>query len=260
MPLKKEIKKVYFKFRRLIGLPLWDTGISTFAIAPSRISELRAEAKTDIERLFYDHQGREVGKWVHYLPIYERYFAPRRGSAVRMLEIGVSHGGSLELWRRYFGPTATIFGIDIDPACARRFDPPNQVRIGSQDNPAFLESVVREMGGLDIVLDDGSHVGRHQIASFRTLFPLLAEGGLYLIEDLHASYWAEAGGGVRRPGTAIEYVKTMIDDLHGWYHFKALGTPAKDEIGFVHFYDSMVVIEKRRRLRPGHIRVGRRTP
>jgi len=52
-----------------------------------------------------------------------------------MLEIGVSFGGSLEMWREYFGPEATIFGIDIDPECANRFARPNQVRIGSQDDP-----------------------------------------------------------------------------------------------------------------------------
>ncbi len=68
-------------------------------------------------------------------------------------------------------------------------DAPNQVRIGSQDDPAFLRSVIDEMGSPDIILDDGSHVSDHQKISFETLWPLLKVGGLYVIEDLHTAYF-----------------------------------------------------------------------
>jgi hypothetical protein len=110
------------------------------------------------------------------------------------------------------------------------------------------------MGGLDIVLDDGSHVSSHQRVSFEVLFPLLSDGGLYMIEDMHTAYMPTYEGGHRRPGTAIEMVKGMIDDMHGWYHSEALGTPARDWITGIHVYDSIAVIEKRRRRRPGHTR------
>ena len=185
--------------------------------------------------------------------IFESY----RNTPVRMLEIGVYKGGSLDMWREYFGEDATIFGIDIDAECAAYATPPNQVRIGSQDDPHFLRSVTEEIGPLDIVLDDGSHIGRHQRASFDTLFPAVKEGGLYVIEDLHTSYWPVSHeGGYRRKGTAIEHVKTMIDDMHGWYHRKAITTPAKDQIGAIHIYDSMVVLEKRTIKRPTHTIAG----
>src|SRR5205814_7924687 len=131
--------------------------------------------------------------------------------------------------------------------CAGRVDPPNEVRIGSQDDPAFLRSVAAEMGGLDIVLDDGSHVGSHQVASFRTLFPLLREGGIYAIEDLHTSYWRDWGGGYRRKGTGIEMLKTLIDDLHQWWHEKPV---AERNIGGIHVYDSIAFIEKAPARRP----------
>ncbi len=67
-----------------------------------------------IERAFYGHDGRTVHKWHHYLPLYDRYLGSYRqlGRPVRILEIGVSEGGSLELWRGYFGAGAVIFGID----------------------------------------------------------------------------------------------------------------------------------------------------
>jgi len=222
------------------------------ALTYEEASARRSVRPGPIEELFFENKGRLAAKWTHYLPIYDRVFAPYRGQRVKMLEIGVSRGGSLELWRNYFGPEATIFGIDIEPACAERFDPPNQVRIGSQDDPAFLRSVVGEMGGLDIVLDDGSHIAPHQDASFRVLFPLLKAGGLYIIEDIHTSYWPSHDGGYRRRGTAVERVKTLIDDMHGWHHERRQVLAEREHIGSILVYDSMVVIEKVDRKRPGH--------
>ena len=210
-----------------------------------------------IEEIFYSHKGRPANKWTHYLPFYDRAFGPYRGIPIRMLEIGVMLGGSLELWRKFFGPDAVLFGIDIDPACAGRVDAPNQVRIGSQDDPAFLRSVVAEMGGLEIVLDDGSHVANHQRASFRTLWPLLSPGGLYVIEDMHTSYWPKWEGGLRRPGAAIEVLKELIDDMHAWYHSEDERWAARDEIGSILVADSIVAIKKcERRPPPGHVWVG----
>ena len=126
---------------------------------------------SDIAELFWSNSGTIVHKWHHYLPIYDRYFSRFRGTPVRMLEIGVSKGGSLKLWRDYFGVKATIFGIDIDPACAVYDGQHASVRIGSQDDSGFLRSVIAEMGGVDLILDDGSHMGRHIRASLDVLFP-----------------------------------------------------------------------------------------
>lgn len=226
--------------------------VADFAVDPAEAKSGLANATTDLERLFYGNTGRLVHKWRHYLPIYERHLGGYRGKPFRMLEIGVFQGGSLELWRRYFGPEATLYGVDINPDCAGFVDAPNQVRIGSQADPDFLRSVIGEMGGLDIVLDDGSHVASHQRASFDALFPLLAEGGLYMIEDTHTAYWPTWEGGHRRPGTAIEFAKELIDEMHGWYH----GKQARQDIGAISFHDSIIVIEKARQERPGHIQVG----
>jgi hypothetical protein len=210
-----------------------------------------------IEAIFYGNQGRLASKWLHYLPIYEQLFSPRRGAAVRLLEIGVQYGGSLELWRQYFGPDAVIYGVDIEPACASRCDPPNQVRIGSQADAAFLTSVVDEMGGLDLVLDDGSHVASHQRATFETLWPLLAVGGVYVIEDLHTSYMEPWEGGFRHPGTAVEMVKGLIDDMHGWFTGRPPEWAPRDEIGPILIADSIVGIQKVSRKRPGYVYTGR---
>lgn len=243
--------------RAMKGLPLRSKGLAQFAISPDDAKAAIGGQPSDLERLFLETRSPSVIKWLHYLPLYERYFGPFRGRPVRMLEIGILNGGSIGLWRKYFGPDATIFGIDINPECAERVHAPNQARIGSQADPEFLRRTVAEMGGVDIILDDGSHVASHQRASFQALFPLLAEGGLYVIEDLHTAYWPDMfEGGYRRPGTAIEEAKKLIDDLHHWYHPNGFATVAQDMVTGVHFHDSVLFIEKGRQARPAIAQMG----
>ena len=243
MPVQDLIMSMKSRLHRLLGLaPLYPSfDEMQFSIdQASAMSE-----KGTLTDAFFAQKGRRIHKWLHYLSIYERYLHVYRGTDVKILEIGVNKGGSLDLWRSYFGPSATIVGIDIDPECANNVTPPNLVRIGSQDDPAFLTSVIDEMGPPDIILDDGSHIGRHQRASFDTLFPLLKDNGLYIIEDMHTAYWhGMYEGGYRRRGTAIEHLKEMIDDLHGWYHNQATISSARDRIDAIHIHDSVAVIEK----------------
>jgi hypothetical protein len=115
------------------------------------------------------------------------------------------------------------------------------------------------MGPPDIILDDGSLIAAHQTASFRTLFPLLKDGGLYIIEDLHTSYWDGCfEGGYKRKGTAIELAKQLVDDMHHWYHGEAIALST--DVEAVHNHDSIVVIEKRSAKQPMHLHVGRDAP
>jgi len=202
-----------------------------------------------IERSYFAHDGSVICKWHHYLPLYDRYFAPYRDNPqVRLLEIGVFQGGSLDLWRRFFGPSAIIFGVDIDPRC-KAFDNVhgNRVRIGSQIDPVFLEGVVLEMGGLDIVLDDGSHRADHMTRTFDVLFPLLSPGGLYIVEDVHTNYWTKFRGGYRKRSTFIERTKMLIDDMHHCWHREGQKIEvARDLVSGLHVHDSLIIIEKNR--------------
>lgn len=242
---------LFYKVQRvqhLLGLPVWHPTRS-FESEPTE--PLKERIRSDLGELFLAHQGRSVTKWAHYLDLYDHYFARFRNRPVNMLEIGVAQGGSIELWREYFGPDAKLFGIDINPDCRNCVDSPNQVRIGSQADTAFLRAVVAEMGAPDIVLDDGSHIGRHQIASFRTLWPLLRNGGLYVIEDVHTSYWRPLWhGGYGKRDTAIGMVKQLLDDMHGWFHQRGKTFANRSEIRAIHAYDSIVFIEKKDVPRP----------
>lgn len=136
--------------------------------------------KRTVRECFYAHKGRQIDKWDHYLEIYQAHFAKYVGTAVRVLEIGVDHGGSLQLWKAYFGDLADILGIDIDPQ-TKFWEPQIHVSIMDQASPS-----IELYAPFDIVIDDGSHVLSDQEASFKALWPHCR--GVYLIEDCHSGY------------------------------------------------------------------------
>jgi len=196
---------------------------------------------------FLDNKDRPIHKNVHYFVAYERHFAPFRGRPMTMLEIGTGGGGSSQMWKRYFGPLATIVTIDINPERAALGDEQVKVRIGDQSDTGFLASLIEEFGAPDIVLDDGSHIAEHVKATFRYLYPRTARNGVYLVEDLHTAYWPDFGGGLRRPGSFIELCKDLIDELNAEATGGELApTPFTGQTISMHFYNAIAVFERGR--------------
>jgi hypothetical protein len=207
-----------------------------------------APSANPLAEYFRNNPGRLIDKWHHYFEIYHRHFAAFRGRSPVVVEIGVYHGGSLEMWRHYFGRGARIVGIDLDPRC-RQFEGDSvSVMIGDQADRKFLSQVRARYPHVDIVIDDGGHTMAQQITSFEELYPHIQPHGVYLCEDLHTSYYPPYGGGYRRDGTFIQYATRLVDQLHAWYSTE----PDRfrvDEITRsthgLHFYDSVLVVEKR---------------
>lgn len=207
-----------------------------------------AAGANPLAEYFRNNPGRLIDKWHHYFEIYHRHFAAFRGRSPVVVEIGIYHGGSLEMWRHYFGRGARIVGIDLDPRC-RQFEGDSvSVMIGDQADRKFLAEVRARYPHVDIVIDDGGHTMVQQITSFEELYPHLQPHGVYLCEDLHTSYYPPYGGGYRRDGTFIQYATRLVDQLHAWYSTE----PDRfrvDEITRsthgLHFYDSVLVVEKR---------------
>jgi hypothetical protein len=189
---------------------------------------------------------RPFAKWSNYFEVYERHLARYRGTASRVLEIGVLRGGSLLMWADYFGPEARIVGIDINEECRQYATAGICVEIGSQADEAFLRGVNDRHGPFDVIIDDGGHRMGQQLTTFATLFPLMPVGGTFLCEDTHTSYWLRFGGGYRRRGTFIEFVKGLIDDLHVDHSTQRSHRPGPfaRQIGGIHCYDSVVVIDR----------------
>ena len=195
--------------------------------------------------------GNPLDKWIHYFEIYDRHLARYRGRPVRVLEIGVYRGGGLEMLRHYLGPEAYLVGIDIDEvalAAARGYE----VELGDQADPEFLRRVSAKHGPFDIVIDDGGHTMLQQIASVETLFPLLSEDGTYLVEDCHTSYWSAYADQGPDGQTFIDWVKDRIDDLNAYHHsqLQEFTSPWQTHLDGLNVYDSVVVLNKRRRTAP----------
>lgn len=201
----------------------------------------------DLERYFRDNTGRLIQKWHHYFEIYDRHLARFRGTDVHVLEFGVAQGGSAQMWKHYFGPRCRYFGVDKNPACKAVEEERVQVFIGDQEDRGFLRELAAGIPRIDVLIDDGGHRMKQQIHTFEELFPKIQPHGVYVCEDLHTSYWKNYGGGLRRRGTFIEYAKGFIDDIHAWHS----RTPRLRVNNFtrsahsLHFYDSVLVIEKR---------------
>ncbi|MGA2552808.1 MAG: class I SAM-dependent methyltransferase [Burkholderiaceae bacterium] len=203
-------------------------------------------------------------KWSHYFGIYERVLGTKRALPMRILEIGVYKGSSLNLWRSYFSHRDTVIvGVDIEPGCMQ-FNAPERgisVRIGSQTDGAFLGEVNREFGPFDLIIDDGSHHSAHIIASFNILFAeALKESGIYFVEDLHANYWPNWRDSEK---SFLDLCKELIELMHAhyvevipdqvfvrsnpnqWPFVKVAAiTPMLEEI---RIFDSIVAITKTRR-------------
>ena len=199
---------------------------------------------------FVRNGGRVIHKWVHYFEAYHRVMNPFRAKKqVFFLEIGIQNGGCAAMWREYFGPESLKYvGVDIDPRCAELGKEGYEIVIGDQGDPAFWKAFRETHSRFDIILDDGGHTMDQQRVTFLELFPILSDGGIFVIEDTHTSYIPGFGGGIKRPGSFIEFVKNLIDEMHGWY-FQGDDELARNNtcrlIHSITFFDSIVVIEKR---------------
>ncbi|MFO1525268.1 MAG: hypothetical protein U1F16_04755 [Turneriella sp.] len=205
-----------------------------------------------LEQYFNNNTGRLIHKYQHYFDIYERHFQKYRNKKVVILEIGIFQGGSLQMWKKYFGNKAVIYGIDINPKC-KAFEEKNiNIFIGSQSDRKFLRYVKRQIPKVDILIDDGGHFMKQQIITFEEMYDHVNEDGIYLAEDLHTSYWLRYGGGNRRMGTFIEYSKKLIDSLNA-YHSEQRSLKVSEftkSTYALHYYDSMLVVEKTPRKPP----------
>jgi hypothetical protein len=205
-----------------------------------------------LQSFFENNNGNLIDKWMHYFEVYDRHFQKYVGKEVNILEIGVFQGGSLQMWRDYFGPKAMIYGIDINPEC-KKFESDNiKIFIGSQEDRTFLAKVKAEIPKLDILIDDGGHTMNQQIVSFEELFDQISDDGVYLCEDLHTSYWPIYGGGYLNKKSFIEYSKQFIDQINAWHSIteKFQISPFTRTVHSLHYYDSILVIEKRKMSQP----------
>ena len=213
----------------------------------------------DLEKYFTENTGNLIHKWKHYFNIYDRYFSRYRGTDVHVMEIGVFHGGSLQMWKHYFGPNAKIYGVDINPHCKQLEEEQIEIFVGDQADRKFLRSIANAVPKIDILIDDGGHRMDQQINTFEELFPHIDKEGVYLCEDLLTSYFSKYGGGYRKKRSFIEYSKNFIDFINAWHSEQPRKLNVSDftrSVYSLHYYGSILVIEKRPMEKPYHLKTG----
>jgi hypothetical protein len=180
-------------------------------------------------------------KYKSYFSVYDKLFSEYRGQALTFIEVGVLQGGSLFMWRDFFGPKARIIGIDLNPDAKRWEEHGFEIFIGDQSQPHFWESFSKKVPSFDILLDDGGHTNLQQLVTLFEMSKIVNPQGLIVIEDTHTSYQKEFGN----PGrlSFINVSKRLIDNLN--LHFDNPGAKKvhPDHILSIEYFESIVAFK-----------------
>lgn len=152
-----------------------------------------------------------------YFNSYEFMFEKYRDKPIIFCEVGVFNGGSLQMWRDYFGPKARIVGIDLNPIALELEKDGFEIYIGDQESKAFWSKLKEEIGFVDVILDDGGHKNGQQISTLFYGVDLIRDGGILVIEDTHTSYFRRFGN--PSPYSFINFSKKIIDDINSRFQF-----------------------------------------
>lgn len=218
--------------------------------------------------------GKVSDKWASYLTFYDDLLKNKKDLPLNMLEIGVQNGGSLETWAKYFVNAKTVIGCDIDNNCGKLIydDARIKIVIGDACKIDAFNAIVSLAPTLDLVIDDGSHISNDVINAFISYFPLLAPGGVYVVEDAHCLYLDDFGGGVTNDFGAYAFFKKLLDvvsykfwqdqlklNTHFRTFFNLNSTPTFISDGWIEsieFRNSLITIRKSEE--PGHEKLGER--
>ena len=192
-----------------------------------------------------------------YHRFYPYFLNHLRDKEMKMLEIGVLEGSSINLWGDFFRK-GTIFGMDIGKEYKTER---GEVFKGDQSNLADLGRVIDSIGDkVDLVIDDGSHVPSHQLVTFIYLFGLLLKpGGTYIIEDIETNYWVKGSlygydveCGVGHKDSLMESLKYIVDSVNDLfvkddtiYDGCLIPEVIRKQISMVTFAHNCVIIKKK---------------
>ncbi len=222
-----------------------------------RNSQKKRERAASFSQAFQRNDKYISFKWNHYLPIYDRILAylSKQEEPMVILEIGVNNGGSLEIWKQLLPEGSKIYGVDIDEKCNQlQFSDGINFILGDATDPNFIQEHFAHVR-FDIIIDDGSHLSHQVIKSFEQLFLRVKFGGLYIVEDVHTSYFKRYNGGFRAPYSHMEYFKRALDSINLKFIEKEdvervsqselnYLRRLNEEIACISFYDSIIVLEK----------------
>ena len=214
------------------------------AINPKNLSKESLELLSNL-RLFkiYKNLKHVSLKCDTYFQTYEEIFKSYVGKKITFVEIGVLHGGSLMMWREYFGNNARIIGIDLNPKARELEKNGFEIYIGSQSDKKFWKDFYNKVGKIDILLDDGGHVNDQQIITLTESVNNINDGGIIVTEDVHTSYFKKLGNPSKY--SFINYSKYLIDVINSRFPETRIkkNNDFRNKIYSISFYESIVAIK-----------------
>ena len=182
-------------------------------------------------------------KWSNYFEIYENLFKKFVNKKITFVEIGIGNGGSLFMWKKFFGKKARIIGIELNPDAKKLEKFGFEIFIGDQSDPFFWKKFYKKVGKIDVLLDDGGHKNIQQITSFMESYNNINQNGIIVVEDTHTSYMKKKGFKNPSNYSFINFCNLIIENLHRRNPSanKSLNILSK-KIDSIYFYDSIVSI------------------
>tara|TARA_Y100001958_G_C21155339_1_gene490506 strand:+ start:98 stop:943 length:846 start_codon:yes stop_codon:yes gene_type:complete len=182
-------------------------------------------------------------KWSNYFAIYENLFKKFVNKKIIFVEIGVGNGGSLFMWKKFFGNKARIIGIELNPDAKKLEKFGFEIFIGDQSDPLFWKKFYNKVGKIDVLLDDGGHKNIQQITTFMESYNHIKQNGIIVVEDTHTSYMKKKGFKNPSNYSFINFCKLIVENLHRRNPSinKNLNILSK-KIESIYFYDSIVSI------------------
>jgi methyltransferase family protein len=248
-PRQHFLARAAMKYPRLVEQMdwLWRGYIRNQEWPAPDVVEEPSDSSNPLRTYFESHkEGRGIWKWLHYFEIYDRHFAKFRGRETHALEIGIYSGGSLSMWKDYFGAKSRIYGVDIEESCKAYEDDATKVFIGNQADREFWKRFREQVPTLDIVIDDGGHEPNQQVVTLEELLPHLRPGGVFLCEDVCGTFnrfTSYINGVIHNLNASHSMTSDMIDTDR---RLTCQATGFQSVIHSIHCYPFVTVIEKRK--------------
>jgi len=214
------------------------------SVSPKNLSKESLEINSNL-RIFqiYKNLKRVSLKCDTYFQVYEEIFNKYVGKKITFVEIGVLQGGSLFMWKEYFGKDARIIGVDLHPNAKELEKHGFEIYIGSQSDKNFWRNFYSKVGKIDILLDDGGHVNDQQIITLTESVNNINDGGIIVTEDVHTSYFKKLGNPSKY--SFINYSKYLIDVINSRFPGTRIkkNNDFRNKIHSISFYESIVALK-----------------
>jgi len=162
-----------------------------------------------------------VTKALSYYELYDEYFHKNDFVPKSILEIGVYKGESTKVFSRVF-PNSKIVAVDLNIQEIDFSDFPNvtYLQVDQTDEQRLVQLIKKQFpDGIDLVIEDASHLGAFSYITFFVVFPFVTERGVYIIEDWGTGYWEDWPDGEKFHSLDFRHSKRLKSHDYGMVGF-----------------------------------------